>query len=51
MYHSKTGKETRKMENTKDQYIGVEIHSARSVNPDGETVTLDGDTVFYRTTI
>ena len=34
------GKETRKMENTKDQYIGAEIHSARSVNPDGETVTL-----------
>ena len=32
------------MENTKDQYIGAEIHSARSVNPDGETVTLDGDT-------
>ena len=31
------------MENTKDQYIGAEIHSARSVNPDGETVTLDGD--------
>ena len=30
------------MENTKDQYIGAEIHSARSVNPDGETVTLDG---------
>ena len=23
------------MENTKDQYIGAEIHSARSVNPDG----------------
>ena len=32
------------MENTKDQHIGAEIHSARSVNPDGETVTLDGDT-------
>ena len=30
------------MENTKDQYIGAEIHLARSVNPDGETVTLDG---------
>ena len=41
------GKETRKMENTKDQYIGAEIHSARSVNPDGETVTLDGDTVVW----
>jgi hypothetical protein len=47
VYHSKTGKETRKMENTKDQYIGAEIHSARSVNPDGETVTLDGDTVVW----
>ena len=35
------------MENTKDQYIGAEIHSARSVNPDGETVTLDGDTVVW----
>lgn len=35
------------MENTKDQYIGTEIHSARSVNPDGETVTLDGDTVVW----
>ena len=35
------------MENTKDQYIGVEIHSARSVNPDWETVTLDGDTVVW----
>ena len=31
------------MDNSKDQYIGTEIHSARSVNPDGETVTLDGD--------
>ena len=40
-YHSKTGREKRKMDNTKDQYIGAEIHSARSVNPDGETVTLD----------
>ena len=41
------------MENTKDQYIGAEIHSARSVNPDGETVTLDGDTVeeFHRDAI
>lgn len=35
------------MENTKDQYIGTEIHSARSVNPDGETVTLDGETVVW----
>ena len=35
------------MENTKDQYIGAEIHSARSVNPDEETVTLDGDTVVW----
>ena len=35
------------MENTKDQYIGAEIHSARSVNPDGETGTLDGDTVVW----
>ena len=35
------------MENTKDLYIGAEIHSARSVNPDGETVTLDGDTVVW----
>ena len=35
------------MENTKDQEIGAEIHSARSVNPDGETVTLDGDTVVW----
>ena len=35
------------MENTKDQYIGAEIHSARSVNPDGEMVTLDGDTVVW----
>ena len=35
------------MENTKDQYIGAEIHSARSVNPDGETVTLDGDPVVW----
>ena len=35
------------MENTKDQYIGAEIHSARSVNPDGETVTLDGETVVW----
>ena len=35
------------MENTKDQYIGAEIDSERSVNPDGETVTLDGDTVVW----
>ena len=30
-----------------DQYIGAEIHSARSVDPDGETVTLDGETVVW----
>ena len=35
------------MENNKDQYIGAEIHSARSVDPDGETVTLDGETVVW----
>ena len=31
------------MENTKDQYIGAEIHSARSVNPDGDTVVWTGE--------
>lgn len=35
------------MENTKDQYIGAEVYSARTVQQDGETITLDRDTVVW----
>ena len=45
--HSVNGKGDEKNGEYKGSVYWAEIHSARSVNPDGETVTLDGDTVVW----
>lgn len=35
------------MDNTMEQYIGAEVYSASTVQQDGETISLNGDTVVW----